>query len=245
MVLRDDILSYLDRYLRVEEFSDYGPQGLQVQGGKRVRKIVTSVSASAQLFSQAAQLEAEMIIVHHGILWDRDGFVVKGPLKQRLKILLDNEITLLAYHLPLDKHEECGNNAVAARELGLREIGGFGDEGIQGRVDLTFDEMLERVTALYKSDPLVFRFGPERIRRVGIYSGGAEHYLLRALDEGLDLFITGEAGEPTLHYAKEGRINFIAAGHYATERVGIEALGQHLGQIFDVDITFVDIPNPI
>lgn len=246
MVKRDELIRYLNDYLQINEISDYGPQGLQVEGKADVGKIVTGVSASVQLFSEAARDSADMIIVHHGLLWDRDSHVVKGWFKSRLATLLQNDITLLAYHLPLDKHPEVGNNAVAAKKLQLEEVKEFGQVGIQGLVpELSFEHLLSSVQKVFKSDPIVFAYGPKVIKHVAICSGGAQKDITLAIDEGMDAYITGEVSESTMHLAKEGNIHFIAAGHYATERLGIQALGDHIANHFDVEVQFIDIPNPV
>ena len=244
--LRDQIIEYVNDYLSISEFKDYGPQGLQVQGRESVEKIATGVSASVQLFKKAVSVGADMILVHHGILWDKESHVVKGGFKQRLETLLLNELSLLAYHLPLDKHPELGNNALAARFLEMNDLEEFADVGWSGTIPAcSFDVLLAKVHELYDFDPLVFAYGPERIERIGICSGGAERAITEAIDRGLDAFITGEVAEPTMHLAREGHIHFIAAGHYATERLGIKALGEHVAQHFGVDVEFIDIPNPV
>jgi dinuclear metal center YbgI/SA1388 family protein len=246
MVERDTLIRFLNDYLKIDEFDDYGPQGLQVEGKASVKKIVTAVSASLQLFEKAADSGADMIIVHHGILWDKQSSVVKGGFKNRLHALLSADISLLAYHLPLDKHPEIGNNALAAKQLELCNVATFGQIGVMGETDaMTFDQLLAKVRKLYESDPLVFPYGPEKITRIGICSGGCQRDLTLAIDSGLDAFITGEVSESTMHFAKEGHIHFIAAGHYATERLGIQALGDLIREKFKVKVSFLDIPNPV
>lgn len=246
MPLRDKIITYLNNYLSIHDFRDYGPQGLQVEGKENVQKIVTGVSASVQLFEQAAKAEADMVIVHHGILWDKENHVLKGGFKKRVKILLENDITLLAYHLPLDKHPELGNNAQAAKKLGLVNVEEFGQVGVKGEVNpITIKSLEDKVRRVFQSEPLVFAFGPQEIERIGVCSGAAESEISLAIDEGLDAYITGEVSEPIMHLAKEGHIHFIAAGHYATERLGIRALGKHLGEKLNIDVEFIDIVNPV
>lgn len=246
MVERDRIVSYLNEFLCIADFVDYSPQGLQVEGKSKVEKIVTGVSASAQLFEKASERRADMIIVHHGILWNRETPIIKGGYKRRLVTLLQNDITLLAYHLPLDKHREIGNNALAAKALGLHRLAEFAEVGWMGDIPLcSFDVLLKRVRDLYNSDPLVFAFGPAQVSRIGICSGAAQRSLVEAIELGLDVFITGEAAEPTMHLAKEAGIHFVSAGHYATERLGIQALGEHVAEKFAVQVEFVDIPNPV
>ncbi len=243
---RDEIIRHLNDYLRINDFNDYGPQGLQVEGKETVAKIITSVSASVQLFEEAAGRGADMVIAHHGILWDKESHVIKGGFKKRIETLLLNEITLLAYHLPLDKHAEIGNNAQAAKAFKMSNLREFAEVGLMGEIQpCSYDDLLKRVQDVYHTDPLVFAYGPERIHRIGVCSGGAERHIQEAIDEGLDAFITGEFAEPTMHLAKEGQIHFIGAGHYATERLGVLALGEYLSGRFDVQVEFVDIYNPV
>jgi len=242
----EKIIEYLNSYLNIDEFKDYGPQGLHVEGKETVTKIVTGVSASVQLFENAASRGADMIIVHHGLLWDRETAIIRGGHKKRLETLFRHEMTLLAYHLPLDKHPEIGNNAIAAKALNMVDTTEFAEVGLMGRVvPCSFDVFLKNVRKLYDCDPLVFAYGPERIERIGICSGGAERHIVDAIDQKLDAFITGESAEPTMHLAREGGIHFIGAGHYATERLGIRALGEHVADKFAVEVEFIDIPNPV
>jgi dinuclear metal center YbgI/SA1388 family protein len=250
-VMRDEILDHLREYLRVDDFRDYGPQGLQVEGRATVAKVVSAVSGSASLFRLAAEAGADLVIVHHGIFWDRDSRVVKGSLKQRLEPLLRHEITLAGYHLCLDAHPGVGNNVLAARGLGLEAIRPWaryeGKEiGFRGEWnDLPVGEAVRRINELYGSNALTFLSGPERVRHVGIISGGAQGEIRQAIDDGLDLFITGEASEYVMHLAEEGAIHFAAAGHYNTERLGIRAVGDHLAERFGISHTFIDLPNPV
>lgn len=246
MAHRDEIIHFFNDYLQVEQFKDFCPNGLQVEGKAEVKRIVTGVSASAELFAKAAAKGADMIIVHHGILWEKNDPVIKGGFRRRLELLLADEITLLAYHLPLDKHPRIGNNALAAAALGLEALQEFAEVGLHGKIPATFfPEFVEKVRGFYGSQPLIFACGPERVERIGICSGGAQRWLADAIDMGLDVYVTGEASEATLHLAKEGKIHFIAAGHYATERLGIRALGELAAQQFGVSVEFIDIPNPV
>jgi len=246
MEKRDTLVNYLNEFLQIADFRDYGPQGVQVEGREEVNTIITAVSANLELFDMAVQKKADMIIVHHGILWDNDSRVIKGGFKQRIKRLLDFDISLLAYHLPLDKHPQVGNNAVAAQELGLHNIRDFGDVGVKGDVDvLPFNRFLDLVQKVYGSEPVVFAYGPDSVTKIGICSGAADRDISRAIDEGLDVYVTGEVSEPVKHLAKEGNIHFIAAGHYSTEKLGIRALGDFIAEKFKVRVEFVDIPNPI
>jgi dinuclear metal center YbgI/SA1388 family protein len=250
-VPRDEILRYLEEYLRVGEFRDYGPQGLQVEGKAEVRKVASGVSGSVALFERAAEAGADLVIVHHGIFWERESRVVKGGLKRRLEILLQHGITLAGYHLCLDAHPEVGNNILAARGLELEAITPWGEHGgksigFRGAwPGKPVGEAVRAVNELYGSHSLAFLYGPETVRTVGIISGGAQSDVREAIELGLDLFITGEASEFVMNTAREGGIHFLAAGHYNTERLGIRALGDHLTARFGVEHRFIDIPNPV
>jgi dinuclear metal center YbgI/SA1388 family protein len=245
MVHRNRIIEYLDERLAVDQFQDYSPNGLQVEGKEKIYNAVTAVSASLELFEKAADLNADIIIVHHGILWDRDERVIKNNFKRRLKTLFEHEISLLAYHLPLDKHPDIGNNAIAAKQLGMNNLEELGTVGLAGHIDLSIEELTKKVKQVFQVNPLIFSYGPDQIKKIGFCSGGAAKDLTLAIKAGLDAFITGEASEPTMHMAKEGNIHFIAAGHYATERFGIQALGKELEKKFNISVQFIDIPNPV
>jgi dinuclear metal center YbgI/SA1388 family protein len=246
MAHRDDVIRYANEYLQIDKIQDYSPAGLQVEGKAEVRKIVTAVSASVQLFQEAVHKNADMIIVHHGLFWDRDSRVIRGHLKQRLQILLHNDLTLLGYHLALDDHPVLGNNVLAAEALEMTIAGNLGHYGIHGSVaPVAIDDFVQRVQSAFQSQVLHFDFGPRRITRIGFCSGGGEPGLLEAVKAGLDAYVTGEAKESTMHVAKENGIHFIAAGHYATERSGIRRLGEHLAEVFSVEVEFIDIVNPV
>ncbi|MFN3653000.1 MAG: Nif3-like dinuclear metal center hexameric protein [Armatimonadota bacterium] len=249
---RDEILGYLHDYLRVGEFRDYGPQGLQVEGRAEVRSVVTGVSGSVALFEKAAEVGADMVLVHHGIFWDRDSRVVKGALKRRLELLLRHELTLAAYHLCLDAHPEVGNNALAARRLGLANIRPWGESGgkaigFRGEWEPAkpIVDALDEINLLYRSQALTFRNGPRQVRSVGIVSGGAQSMLGDAVEAGLDMFITGEASEYVMNMSLENGIHFVGAGHYNTETLGIRAVGEHLAERFGLQHLFIDLPNPV
>jgi dinuclear metal center YbgI/SA1388 family protein len=244
---RDEILAFADELLELEAYPDYGPMGLQVAGAREVDRIACGVSASLELFEQAAASGAQLLLVHHGLLWDRDSRVIDDALRRRLKTLLDAEITLAAYHLALDAHPEVGNNALLARELGVDPSERFAGVGFGGLLaePATVEEFTERVRVALGAEPLVFAHGPTRVERAAIVSGGAGGYLADAAREGYDLFLTGEPKEPSLHTARELGIHFLAAGHYATERVGVQALAKSLSERFDLEWEFIDLPNPV
>ena len=247
MAQRDEIVAYCDELLDVGSYPDYGPVGLQVVGAPEVRKIVCGVSASRELFERAAEADAQLVLVHHGLFWEKDSRVVGPILRGRLRALFDGDLTLLGYHLPLDAHPEIGNNANLCRELGVEPERRFTDWGFGGPLaaPVPASDFASRVQEVVGRMPLVFSYGPEEIRRVAIVSGGAGRYLADAFAEGYDCFLTGEADEPTKHLAKEAGIHFVAAGHYATETSGVQALAARIAERFEVSWEFVDLPNPV
>jgi dinuclear metal center YbgI/SA1388 family protein len=187
------------------------------------------------------------VLVHHGLFWRNEPLVVDARMRGRLAALFAADLTLAAYHLPLDAHPELGNNAQLARRLGVETERPFAGVGLGGRVPqpVTVSELVERVRTVLEREPLVFAEGPERVERVAISSGGAGHDLVAAAHEGYDLFLTGEAEEPSLHTARELGIHLVAGGHYATERFGVQALAERLAERFDLEWEFVDLPNPV
>ena len=252
MTKRDEIISYLAEFLAVHEIKDECPNGLQVEGRADVKRIVTSVSGSEELFRKAALLKADMVIVHHGIFWDGQSMVMRGSLKKRVACLLENNITLLGYHLPLDRHPRIGNNILAAKGLGLSNIKRFanyhGKEiGFCGtfKKALSPDDFFHRVNRLFGVRALAFPFGSRAIKTAGVVSGGAPRQVVEAVKERLDAYVTGEITESVVQYCREEGIHFAAAGHYATERLGIQALGKHLASRFKVDVKYVDVPVPV
>jgi dinuclear metal center YbgI/SA1388 family protein len=244
---RDEIIAFCDELLDVASYPDYGPIGLQVQGSPEVSKIACGVSASRELFERAAEAGVQMVLVHHGLFWERDTRVVGPVLRERLRALFDADLTLLGYHLALDAHPEIGNNAFLARELGVEMERRFVQYGWGGPLarPLPMADFANRIQEVVGRMPLVFSYGPEEVRRVAICSGGAARHVADAIDEGYDCFITGEAAEPTKHTAKEAGIHFVAAGHYATETSGVQALAVRVAERFGLDWEFVDLPNPI
>lgn len=248
---RNELSDYLNQYLKTGEFSDLCPNGLQVEGREKIQRVVTGVSASVELFQKAIELKADAVIVHHGIIWNFERPVYRGGYKQRVKLLLENDINLFGYHLPLDAHPEIGNNAQIGQLLNLTEMEPFGEYngkaiGVKGVVKpIEAAQMFEKIKELINPDALVFPFGPGLIKTVGIISGGAQKEVKQATPANLDLYLTGEAAEFILHYVKEEKIHYVAAGHYATEKFGIIALGNHLRKKFDLNVDFIDIPNPV
>jgi dinuclear metal center YbgI/SA1388 family protein len=245
---RDEIVAWADELLDAASYPDYGPMGLQVAGAEEIRKLVCGVSASRELFERAAEAGAQLVLVHHGLFWDRDTRVIGPVMRERLRALFDADLSLVAYHLALDAHPEVGNNALLCEELGIEREGRFADGlGFGGRLPeaVPVSVFAERVQERLGRMPLVFSYGPELVERVAVCSGGAARYLADAAAEGYDCFVTGEADEPTKHAAKEAGVHFVAAGHYATETLGVRALSARLAERFDLAWDFVDLPNPV
>jgi dinuclear metal center YbgI/SA1388 family protein len=242
------ILKSLDELLQPGRFRDYGPNGLQVPGTEDVDSVVTGVSANLELLEGARDAGAQLVLVHHGLFWEGQPLALSRPLAGRLRTLLESGMSLAAYHLPLDAHPEVGNNALIAAGLGGDEQEPFGEVGIAARFPgdgIPAADLFARVHTLTDREPLVFDAGPERVRTIGIVSGGAAGDLDAAVAQGLDAFLTGEPKEQVMGTAREAGVHFIAAGHYATETFGIRRLGEIVAERFGVRHEFIDVPNPI
>ena len=252
-VAMSELLAAIELLLEPGRFEDYGPNGLQVPGPAEVACIATGVSAHAELFELAAGEQADLLLVHHGLFWGAGSGVIDTLLKRRLQILFDANMALAAYHLPLDAHPELGNNALLARALGGGELEPFAMHrgepiGCLARLPgegLTADELSARVCALTAREPLVFVFGGERVARLAIVSGAGADYLAEAAAAGADALLTGEPEERTMAQAREYGLHLIAAGHHATETLGVKRLGEHLGERFGLRHVFLDVPNPV
>jgi dinuclear metal center YbgI/SA1388 family protein len=249
----DNILAYLDELLSPAAFEDYAPNGLQVPGSRQVATLVTGVSASAELFERAAALGADLVLVHHGLFWNRAPLALTPSAKRRLQLLFDHDIALAAYHLPLDGHPVVGNNALIAAGLGCESHEPFALHkgaaiGVAARFapdGIAVGELVERVERLTGRAPLTFLAGPPRVRRIAIVSGAGSDYLADAVAAGHDAFLTGEPAERVMTHAQEEAIHFIAAGHYATETFGVRRLGELLAERFGIRHEFVEVANPI
>lgn len=250
MADRDQIVKHLDRLLDSPGFPDYGPNGLQVPGAEEVTKIVTAVSATRELFELAQERGAEAVLVHHGLFWG-DAGALSELAAARLRALLVHRISLIAYHLPLDAHAEVGNNALLIEALGMSVGEPLGDYkgrsiGFVGRSEgLGGEELARLIAERLDRAPLHLDCGPDRIERVGVIAGSAPDYIEAVAAAGCDAFITGEPAERVNAMAKELGIHFYAAGHHATEKLGVQRLGDLLAEQFGVEHEFIDIPNPI
>jgi dinuclear metal center YbgI/SA1388 family protein len=247
-----DLIWYLDELLAIGDFRDYGPNGLQVPGADEVSGGVTGVSANLELFEAAAELGAQLVVAHHGLFWDFHPRSVTPAMKERLRVLFDRDISLAAYHLPLDAHPEVGNNALICAALGLDRAEPFGEHrgqisGFVGRSDegIVFDELRSRCAQAFGQEPFTWDTGPGTVHTVGIVSGAAASSFGEAISKGLDAFLTGEPAEHVMADARESATHFIAGGHYATETFGVRRLGELLAAEFGVEHRFVEVPNPI
>ncbi|MDH5655787.1 MAG: Nif3-like dinuclear metal center hexameric protein [Spirochaetia bacterium] len=248
----EKLTSYLDELLDSSSFKDYGPNGLQIEGRKEINTIITGVSSCVDLFEAAAAKKADAVIVHHGIFWDGQNAVITKSRKDRIRPLILNDISLFAYHLPLDAHPEFGNNAGLADVLNLKNLKPFADFkgksiGFMGEFSesLSSGDAKNLIQKKINPDARFYDFGPQQIRTAAVCSGGAQSALNEAIEKGADLYITGEESEWVYHLAKEERIHFVSAGHHATERFGVQLLGEHLADQFNLNVEFVDVFNPI
>jgi dinuclear metal center YbgI/SA1388 family protein len=247
-----ELISYLDDLLEPAAFEDAGPNGLQVPGAEEVELVVTGVTAHRELFEQAAEGSAQLVIVHHGLFWDFHPRTVSPTMRERLRILFDHDIALAGYHLPLDAHPEVGNNALVCEALGLERAEPFGayhgrSIGFVGRSEegVPFGELRGRCAEAFGQDPFAWDSGPEVVHSLGVVTGAAASLFGEAIASGLDAFLTGEPAEHVMADARESGTHFIAAGHYATETLGVRRLGDLLAERFGVEHRFVAAPNPI
>ncbi len=244
-----ELLDYNASLLQTAQFKDYCPNGMQVEGKSEVRRIATAVTASQQVIDEAIAWGADAILVHHGYFWRGEEASIVGIKKRRIAKLLQHDVSLIAYHLPLDAHAVLGNNAQLADLLNLRETGRFGDQNIacHGLLDteLTLDALAKRISSALRRPPQSIGEADKLIRRVAWCSGGAQGYFEAAIANGVDAYITGEISEQNYHLSNESGVAFIAAGHHATERLGIQALGLHLAEKYQLQHRFFDQDNPV
>ncbi len=253
MADRNEIVSFLDELLDSPGFPDYGPNGLQVPGAAQVERVVTGVSAHLELFERAAEAGAQLVLCHHGIVWGSRPQAISVQAKRRLQALFTADMSLVAYHLPLDAHPEVGNNALICAALGLEATERIGDYegrpiGFVGRSEegIALAELRERCLAAFDGrEPLFQGDGPEIVHSLGVISGAAAGSLDDAIALGLDGFLTGEPSEHSMADARENGLHFIAAGHYATETFGIRRLGELVAERFGVEHRFIEVANPV
>jgi dinuclear metal center YbgI/SA1388 family protein len=248
---RDELAKYLAQTLDINRFRDFCPNGLQVEGCSAIKTLVTGVTASVALIEAAADLKADALLVHHGYFWKGEDARVIGPKHKRLKLLLENDVSLFAYHLPLDMHPELGNNAQLAKRLGLTARSRFGEDGI-GWLGLASDhavktvgDLASMIEARLDRAPLVIGDMSQPLGEIAWCTGAAQNLLAEAISAGAATYLSGEISEPTVHLAREAGIAYLACGHHATERYGVQAVGAHVAGHFGIQHHFIDIANPV
>jgi dinuclear metal center YbgI/SA1388 family protein len=241
--------AYLADYLQVHVFRDYCPNGLQVEGRGEINRIVTGVTASAALIEAAVADGADALIVHHGYFWRGEDARITGMRRRRLGLLFQHDLNLFAYHLPLDAHPEIGNNATLALQLGIQQTTRFGEQDIAATGTLaegtTVASFMQTISEKLGRAPLVIGDAARPLRRIAWCTGGAQGMFEQAIALGVDAYLSGEISEQTVHLARESGVVYVAAGHHATERYGVQALGAHLAQRFGVAHRFIEIDNPV
>lgn len=249
MVLLNELVDYCDDLLDVTAFHDYAPNGLQVEGVGEVRKIVTGVTACQALIDAAVESDADALLVHHGFFWKGESACITGIKRRRIAKLIENNISLIAYHLPLDGHPELGNNAQLAKQLGIEVEGRFGrdDMAMYGRLPekMSVEEFYVRIGRVLKRQPLHLQGESSDIQSVAWCTGAAQGYIEATPRLGVQAFISGEVSEQTTHFVRESGVHYFAAGHHATERYGVKALGAGLAKAFSISHEFIDIDNPV
>ncbi|MFY8349718.1 Nif3-like dinuclear metal center hexameric protein [Pseudoalteromonas sp. SSM20] len=246
------LLQELDALLTPHKVKDFCPNGLQVEGRETVTKLITGVTASQALIDAAIEKNADAILVHHGYFWKGEAYPITGMKKRRIGALIKNDISLIGYHLPIDVHPTLGNNAKLAELLDIDYEAGlepFSEPSIavKGRLKtpLTAEEFAEKIESALNRKPLVESVRGKKIETIAWCTGGGQGYIDLAASQGIDAYLTGEASEQTIHSAREQNIDFFAAGHHATERYGVKAVGEYLAEQFGLDVEFIDVDNPV
>ncbi|OCQ20468.1 Nif3-like dinuclear metal center hexameric protein [Pseudoalteromonas luteoviolacea] len=249
---RKKLVNQLTELLKPFQINDYCPNGLQVEGKDEIKKVVTGVTASQALIDAAIDKQADAILVHHGYFWKGEDQTITGMKQRRIKRLLEHDINLLAYHLPLDVHPELGNNAQLGELLNLTverplEPWNKNSVAVKGKLKtpMSVDEFSALIEQKLDRKPLVNKAGDHEIKTIAWCTGGGQSFIDLAASQGIDAYLTGEASEQTIHSSTEQGIHFFAAGHHATERYGVKALGEYLADKYDLDVEFIDIHNPV
>lgn len=249
---RNKIIDYLDQLLEPNKYDDYCPNGLQVEGKSNVGKIVTGVTGCLALLEKAVEAKADMVLVHHGYFWKNEISTITGIKKNRIKLLLAHDINFVAYHLPLDAHSELGNNVQLANRLDFKiapsqETKEQFSLVLSGELKkpMTINEFALHIERELERKPLVEAADNKVFKKIAWCTGGAQNYIDEAIMQGCEAYLTGELSEQTVHIARENNIHLIGAGHHATERYGIKALGEHLAKVFNLEHQFIDIANPV
>lgn len=248
MIALNTLVETANDLLDIHRFKDYAPNGLQLEGRSDVRKIVSGVTASQAMIDAAIGADADVLLVHHGWFWRGEDQRIVGMKKRRIKALLDNDVSLLGYHLPLDAHPELGNNAQLAKRLGFVRDGAMNAEGVGdfGHLPqaMTVDELSQQMQSSLGRTITVVEAGEHPVKTIAWCTGGAQSYIGQAIALGVDAFVSGEISEQTTHEARENGVHYFAAGHHATERYGVPALGTYLAEQFGIAHQFIDIDNP-
>lgn len=246
------IQAYIDQLLETSRFRDYCPNGLQVEGRPQVQRVMTGVTACQALLDEAVRWQADLVLVHHGYFWKGEAEPITGIKRRRIGTLLAADINLMAYHLPLDAHPELGNNAQLARLLGITTEGPLrpGENPAIGNIGtleqaMSLQTFEQRLAQVLGREPQTIRGGEHEVKRVAWCTGAAERMIDLAIAQGADLYLSGEISEPVVHMAREAGIHYCGAGHHATERYGVQALGASLAEHFGLEHRFVDIENPV
>lgn len=249
-VHRDELTRFLSHELNISHIHDYCPNGLQVEGQNHIRFIVSGVTASLALIEAAAKAGADALLVHHGWFWRDENPCITGPKQVRIRRLLENNLNLYACHLPLDMHEQLGNNAMLAKQLDLHSQGRFGENdigwlGVMANPAIkTVGQLAEHIEKRLERKPLLIGNPSQPLGRIGWCTGAAQHLLAEAASAGATVYLSGEISEQTVHAAREYGVAYLACGHHATERYGIQALGEHLARQFGIRHQFMDMDNP-
>lgn len=247
-----ELITYLDNHLSSPLIKDYCPNGLQVEGKNEINTIVTGVTASEALIDAAIEHNADAILVHHGYFWKGENQTITGMKKARIAKLLHHNISLIAYHLPIDVHPVHGNNAQLAHLLGItniRPVESVSPKGVlmEGQLEqpLSAEQFAKKISSVLHREPLISSVRNQDVETIAWCTGGGQGYIDKAAELGLDAFLTGEASEQTIHSSREQNIDFFAAGHHATERYGVKAVGENVAESFGVNVKFIDIHNPV
>jgi len=248
----NEIVAYCNQVLEPDKFKDYCPNGLQVAGTEKIKKIVSGVTACQQLLEAAVQANADLLLVHHGYFWPGEQQQVLSIKKNRLQTLLGNDLNLLAYHLPLDAHPKFGNNVQLANKMGWKISSGMNAEIGEAIVllgeteqSMTAEQLSQHLGLVLNREPLHIAGHKREIKRIAWCTGAAQSYIEEVANHGVDAFISGEISEQTVHLARELGLDYFSAGHHATESYGVQALGEHLAEHFSIEHQFINIHNPV
>jgi len=250
---RDVLDKWLNEYLNVKEISDYLPNGIQIEGAERVEKIITAVSINLDIVKAAIEAQADTIIVHHGMFWNNEERTIKGYRRIRISEIVRNNINLFAFHLPLDVHPEISHNRLILKRMGAdiiedSKIGGNKTSiGLKGifTTPYRFEKLVEKINEILNTKARFFHYGKNMVKTLYVVSGAGRNMIDRIPELEVDAYLTGDASESTEYIAKEERLNYIFAGHYNTEKLGIIQLGKIIAEKFKIEVHFIDLQNPL